>query len=123
MLRSLFLVLGLYSWAVSVSAAPVSRDDPESSDPGRKSISTAAGSAVVVTANPLASSAALRVLKNGGTAADALVTAQAVLAVVEPQSSGLAGGGFLLYWDSQHGLGCDQSIGCGATLFENSQGC
>ena len=101
MLRSLFLVLGLYSWAVSVSAAPVSRDDPESSDPGRKPISTAAGSAVVVSANPLASSAALRVLKEGGTAADALVTAQAVLAVVEPQSSGLAGGGFLLYWDSQ----------------------
>ncbi len=85
----------------AAAAAPVSRDDPESSDPGRRPISTAAGSAVVVTANPLASSAALRVLKNGGTAADALVTAQAVLAVVEPQSSGLAGGGFLLYWDSQ----------------------
>ncbi|KZR91223.1 gamma-glutamyltransferase family protein [Synechococcus sp. MIT S9508] len=82
-------------------AAPVSRDDPESSDPGHKPISTAAGSAVVVTANPLASSAALRILKDGGTAADALVTAQAVLAVVEPQSSGLAGGGFLLYWDAQ----------------------
>lgn len=101
MLRSLFLVLGLSSWALSVSAAPVSRDDPESSDPGRKPISTAAGSAVVVSANPLASSAALQILKDGGTAADALVTAQAVLAVVEPQSSGLAGGGFLLYWDSQ----------------------
>jgi len=85
----------------AAAAAPVSRDDPESSDPGRKPISTAAGSAVVVSANPLASSAALRVLKDGGTAADALVTAQAVLAVVEPQSSGLAGGGFLLYWDAQ----------------------
>tara|TARA_B100001059_G_C17807753_1_gene570259 strand:+ start:1516 stop:1779 length:264 start_codon:yes stop_codon:yes gene_type:complete len=79
------------------AAAPVSRDDPESSDPGRKRISAAAGSAVVVSANPLATSAALRVLKGGGTAADALITAQAVLAVVEPQSSGLAGGGFLLY--------------------------
>ncbi|QNI53903.1 gamma-glutamyltranspeptidase [Synechococcus sp. BIOS-E4-1] len=101
MRRSLLLVLGLCGWAAVASAAPVSRDDPESSDPGRRPISTAAGSAVVVTANPLASSAALRVLKEGGTAADALVTAQAVLAVVEPQSSGLAGGGFLLYWDSK----------------------
>ncbi|KZR82823.1 gamma-glutamyltransferase [Synechococcus sp. MIT S9504] len=101
MRRSLLLVLGLCGWAAVASAAPVSRDDPESSDPGRRPISTAAGSAVVVTANPLASSAALRVLKEGGTAADALVTAQAVLAVVEPQSSGLAGGGFLLYWDAQ----------------------
>ena len=85
----------------ATTAAPVSRDDPESSDPGRKRISTAAGSAVVVTANPLASSAALKALKEGGSAADALVTAQTVLAVVEPQSSGLAGGGFLLYWDAQ----------------------
>ena len=85
----------------TAAAAPVSRDDPESSDPGRKRISTAAGSAVVVSANPLATSAALRVLKGGGTAADAVVTAQAVLAVVEPQSSGLAGGGFLLYWDAK----------------------
>ncbi|WP_114993220.1 gamma-glutamyltransferase family protein [Synechococcus sp. UW179A] len=86
----------------AAAAAPVSRDDPESADPDRKPISTAAGSAVVVTANPLASASALSALKNGGTAADALVTAQAVLAVVEPQSSGLAGGGFLLYWDGQH---------------------
>ena len=96
MQRSLFLVLGLCSLALTgaAAAAPVSRDDPESSDPGRRSISTATGSAVVVTANPLASAAALDVLAEGGTAADALVSAQAVLAVVEPQSSGLAGGGF-----------------------------
>ena len=91
MLRTLLLILGCCSWAAAVAAAPVSRDDPESSDPGRRRISTATGSAVVVTANPLASSAALSVLRDGGSAADALVTAQAVLAVVEPQSSGLAG--------------------------------
>ncbi|MGB1622289.1 MAG: gamma-glutamyltransferase family protein, partial [Synechococcus sp.] len=48
----------------------------------------------------LASDAALAALQTGGTAIDALVTAQAVLAVVEPQSSGLGGGGFLLYWDA-----------------------
>ncbi|WP_413746139.1 gamma-glutamyltransferase family protein [Synechococcus sp. MIT S9507] len=103
MQRSLFLMLGLCSLAITgaAAAAPVSRDDPESSDPGRRSISTATGSAVVVTANPLASAAALDVLAEGGTAADALVSAQAVLAVVEPQSSGLGGGGFLLYWDAQ----------------------
>ncbi len=93
-------MLGAGSLAAA-AAVPVSRDDPESADSGRKRISTAAGSAVVVTANPLASSAALNTLKEGGTAADALVTAQTVLAVVEPQSSGLAGGGFLLFWDSQ----------------------
>ncbi|MUL84468.1 gamma-glutamyltransferase family protein [Mycobacterium sp. CBMA247] len=54
----------------------------------------------VVTANPLASEAACKVLRDGGTAADALVTAQAVLGLVEPQSSGIGGGGFLLYYDA-----------------------
>ena len=98
-LKALLLALSLWS-TLPASAAPISRDDPESTDPGHKGISTARGSAVVVTANPLASTAALAALKNGGSAIDALVTAQAVLAVVEPQSSGLAGGGFLLHWDA-----------------------
>ena len=100
LLRGLLLALSLWS-ILPAAAAPISRNDPESTDPGRKGISTARGSAVVVTANPLASTAALAALKNGGSAIDALVTAQAVLAVVEPQSSGLAGGGFLLHWEAK----------------------
>lgn len=54
----------------------------------------------VVTANPLATKAACEVLRDGGSAADAVVTAQAVLGLVEPQSSGIGGGGFLLYYDA-----------------------
>ncbi|MDY6870308.1 MAG: gamma-glutamyltransferase family protein [Actinomycetota bacterium] len=57
----------------------------------------------VSTANPLATQAACRVLRNGGTAGDALVTAQATLGLVEPQSSGVGGGGFLLYYDAASG--------------------
>ena len=57
----------------------------------------------VATANPLATQAACEVLNDGGTAADALVTAQAVLGLVEPQSSGIGGGGFLLYYDAAAG--------------------
>lgn len=57
----------------------------------------------VATANPLASQAACRVLQNGGTAADAVVAAQSVLGLVEPQSSGLGGGGFLVYYDAATG--------------------
>lgn len=57
----------------------------------------------VATANPLATQAACRILLDGGTAADAVVAAQAVLGLVEPQSSGIGGGGFLLYYDAASG--------------------
>ncbi|EFV14863.1 gamma-glutamyltransferase family protein [Segniliparus rugosus] len=55
---------------------------------------------MVITANPLASKAACETLSAGGTAADALVAAQAVLGLAEPQSSGIGGGAFLLYYDA-----------------------
>ncbi|WP_336083981.1 gamma-glutamyltransferase family protein [Nocardia sp. SSK8] len=55
----------------------------------------------VSTANPLATEAACRVLRAGGTATDALVTAQAMLGLVEPQASGLGGGAFLVYYDAK----------------------
>ncbi len=55
--------------------------------------------AVVVTPDPRATQAALEVLKQGGNAVDAAVTAQWVLNVVAPQSSGIGGGGLLLFYD------------------------
>jgi gamma-glutamyltranspeptidase/glutathione hydrolase len=54
--------------------------------------------AMVVTAEPLATRAALLVLSEGGNAADAAVTAAFMLAVTEPYSSGLGGGGLLVGW-------------------------
>ena len=60
-----------------------------------------AKSYMVVTANPLASKAGCDVLKAGGTAADAAVAVQMVLGLVEPQSSGLGGGAFMLYFDAK----------------------
>ncbi len=56
---------------------------------------------MVVTANPLASKAGCDVLKAGGTSADAAVAVQMVLGLVEPQSSGLGGGAFMLYYDAK----------------------
>jgi gamma-glutamyltranspeptidase/glutathione hydrolase len=54
---------------------------------------------MVAAANPLATDAGYQVLKAGGSALDAAVAVQMVLALVEPQSSGLGGGAFLLHWD------------------------
>ena len=62
-------------------------------------ISVSKNAAMVVTANPLASKAGADVLRAGGSAVDAAIAIQAVLSLVEPQSSGLGGGGFLTYFD------------------------
>lgn len=58
---------------------------------------------MVVTANPLATAAGAEILKRGGTATDAMLAVQAVLGLVEPQSSGLGGGAFVVYYDAKTG--------------------
>ena len=55
---------------------------------------------MVSTANPHASKAGNLVLANGGNAIDAMVAIQLVLGLVEPQSSGIGGGAFLVYFDA-----------------------
>lgn len=59
--------------------------------------------AMVAAANPLAVEAGLDVIRRGGSAADAAVAVQAVLGLVEPESSGLGGGAFLMHYDAQTG--------------------
>ncbi|OYX55780.1 MAG: gamma-glutamyltransferase [Brevundimonas subvibrioides] len=54
----------------------------------------------VAAANPLAAEAGMAVLRRGGSAVDAAVAVQAVLGLVEPQSSGLGGGAFIMVYDA-----------------------
>jgi len=58
---------------------------------------------MVAVANPLAAEAGMEVLRAGGSAIDAAITVQAVLGLVEPQSSGPGGGAFMLYFDAATG--------------------
>ena len=55
----------------------------------------------VAAANPLATDAGHQILRAGGSALDAAIAVQMVLGLVEPQSSGIAGGAFLLHFDGQ----------------------
>jgi gamma-glutamyltranspeptidase / glutathione hydrolase len=59
-----------------------------------------ARSFMVSAANPLATEAGVEMLRAGGSAVDAAIAVQLVLNLVEPQSSGLGGGAFLLHWDA-----------------------
>ncbi len=73
---------------------------PESSTGIRTVAVVETSTTMVVAAHPEASRAGYRILAAGGSALDAAVAVQAALTVVEPQSSGIGGGAFLLYWDA-----------------------
>src|SRR5437763_1118841 len=57
---------------------------------------------MIAAANPYASRAGLEMLRKGGSAVDAAIAAQMVLTLVEPESSGIGGGAFLLLYDPKH---------------------
>lgn len=88
-------VSGLSPASAQVPAQP----EPASGFAPKSAVS--APRAMAVTANAHATDAALAILREGGSASDAAIAAALVLNVVEPQSSGIGGGGFLLHFDAR----------------------
>lgn len=96
--RSL-IALGL--WLVAATAAPAQTMAPApEAATGRtaKTLGTAQRY-MAAAANPLAAAAGREMLRAGGSATDAAIAIQLVLNLVEPQSSGIGGGAFFVYWD------------------------
>lgn len=86
--------------ALPAAAGDITPDDClTSADPGRARPVRGA-SFMVATAHPLATLVGCEVLRNRGTAADAAVAVQAMLTVVEPQSSGFGGGSLIMHWNA-----------------------
>jgi gamma-glutamyltranspeptidase/glutathione hydrolase len=91
-----FLVPAVLAGAIAARAQPGQPEGPS----GFVARPAVAGSGfMAATANAYATDAAVEILRLGGNALDAAIAAQWVLNLVEPQSSGIGGGGFLLHWD------------------------
>jgi gamma-glutamyltranspeptidase/glutathione hydrolase len=87
---------------VVLSRAPAQdfRSAPEAATDTSTHVLATAERHMVVAANRYAAEAGREILRAGGSAVDAAIAVQLVLNLVEPQSSGLGGGAFLLYWDA-----------------------
>jgi gamma-glutamyltranspeptidase/glutathione hydrolase len=95
-MRPLRLLLTLLACAWLPACATIPAPQP-------KVEQTVAAEPFVIAANPLAAQAGLNVLKRGGSAVDAAIAVQAMLSLVEPQSSGVGGGAFMTYYDGRSG--------------------
>ena len=85
----------------SLSLASCATAVPPQAATAERPVETRTAQPFVIAANPLAAEAGLNVLQRGGSAVDAAVAVQAMLSLVEPQSSGVGGGAFMTFYDGR----------------------
>ena len=102
--RAMLNRLGLRPLLIALPLALASACAPQTADVAPPATaSTAAVPGMVSAADPRAAEAGRDILRQGGSAADAALATMLALTVVEPQSSGIGGGSFLVYHDSKSG--------------------
>lgn len=89
----------LFALTLPFAACVQGEYQPEKTFSVGKAVDRDASSYMVIAAHPLAAEAGRKVLAEGGNAADAAIAVQLALTLVEPQSSGLGGGAFAVFWD------------------------
>ncbi len=94
------LLAGLLAPAVAADAAPGARSAAQPQRHTTKNATALGTGGAVATVDPEATHAGLAALRHGGNAVDAAVAAAATLGVTEPFSSGIGGGGYLVYYDA-----------------------
>jgi gamma-glutamyltranspeptidase/glutathione hydrolase len=101
--RRSLAALGAAFLLAACAATPERPPAPEAASGFRPGLQTAtAARHMAAAANPLAAEAGREILRAGGSAVDAAIAMQMVLTLVEPQSSGIGGGAFLLHFDGRH---------------------
>lgn len=133
LLRIAFLAIffGVLAACTTVPGHPVdAADDPQAQPELASGVTRKAGTVaerfMVSAANPLAVEAGVAMLRRGGSAVDAAIAVQMVLTLVEPQSSGIGGGAFLLHFDGSRVQAYDgretAPAGVSQTVFQRPDG-
>lgn len=100
-IRHLVLAVALAGAAPALLAQDTRQAAPEAATGYAEKAGWPAAEYMVAAANPLAVEAGYQMLKLGGSAIDAAIATQMVLTLVEPQSSGIGGGAFLVHYDGR----------------------
>lgn len=102
-MKNISKIAAMFAVLAQVSCAPINANIVSSPKTEAQPVQNWSHGAMIAAANPMAVDAGLEILRKGGSAIDAAIAVQAMLGLVEPQSSGIGGGAFMVYYDAKTG--------------------